>query len=110
MASNDRILVSVSEMEATITKYDNAHSTLQDAFSKLESAKDHLDNCYKGPAYVALCAKWTNIYANVRTAENAIEETVTGLRNTISQMEEAETTIGGGVSALETGSSAPTYL
>ena len=110
MASNDRILVSVSEMEATITKYENARSTLQDAFSKLQSAKDHLDNCYKGPAYLALCAKWSNIYMNVKTAENAIEETVSGLRNTISQMSDAESSIGSAVGSLETASSAPTYL
>lgn len=110
MATNDRILVSTSEMEATITKYENARTTLQDAFSKLQSAKDHLDNCYKGPAYLALCAKWVTIYMNVKTADNAIDESVTGLRNTISQMDDAETSVGSGVSALETGRTAPTYL
>lgn len=110
MASNDRILVSVSEMEATIQKYENARNTLDGAFNKLQSAKDHLDNCYKGPAYMALSAKWMTIYANVRTAENAIEETVNGLRKTISQMSDAESDIGSKVGALETASSAPTYL
>ncbi|MBQ3079553.1 MAG: WXG100 family type VII secretion target [Clostridia bacterium] len=110
MASNDRILVSVSEMRAAIGRYEGARNTLQDAFKKLESAKDHLDNCYKGPAYVALSVKWLDIYANVKTAENAIQESVNGLNNTISQMSEAEGAIGSSASSLDTGSSAPTYL
>ena len=110
MATNDRILVSTSEMEATIQKYENARSILQDAFSSLESAKDHLDNCYKGPAYMALCAKWADIYMNVRTAEQAIDASVNGLRKTISEMDTAEGNVGSGFSSLETGRSAPTYL
>lgn len=110
MATNDRILVSTSEMEATIQKYENARSILEDAFSKLESAKDHLDNCYKGPAYLALCAKWTSIYMNVKTAEHAIDASVNGLRKTISQMDSTEKEVGSSVGSLDTGRSAPTYL
>ena len=110
MASNDRILVSVSEMNAAIQRYENARNTLEGAFSKLESAKDHLDNCYKGPAYMALCAKWLSIYANVRTAENAINETVDGLRKTIDQMENTEKKVGSEAASLDTGKGAPTYL
>ena len=110
MASNDRILVSIPEMEAAITKYENARSTLQDSFKKLESAKDHLDNCYKGPAYMALCARWTVIHANVRTAENAIEETVEGLRNTINAMEQTESDIASKAASLSVGTKVPVYL
>ena len=84
----DRILVSTPEMEATIQKYESARQELQDAYSKLDAAKQHLDNCYKGPAYVALSAKWVDIYMNVRTADNAIDASVNGLRQTISMMGE----------------------
>ena len=110
MASNDRILVSVSEMEATISKYESARSILHDAYSKLDSAKDHLDNCYKGPAYLALSAKYAGIYMNVRTADRAIDESVNGLRNTINEMKEAEGANVSGASSLSTGTAAPTYL
>ena len=110
MAANDRILVSTEEMEATIQKYENARGTLEEAFSKLESAKNHLDNCYKGPASLALCVKWADIYLNVKTAERAIDESVTGLKATISQMIDVETNVGNSMSSLETGRSAPTYL
>lgn len=110
MAANDRILVSTAEMEATIQKYENARSTLQDAFSSLEFAKDHLDNCYKGPAYMALCAKWANIFMNVKTAERAIDASVNGLRKTITDMDNAEGNVGSNFSSLESGRNAPTYL
>lgn len=106
----DRILVSTSEMEATIQKYENARNELQDAYSKLDAAKGHLDNCYKGPAYMALCVKWADIYMNVRTADNAIDASVNGLRQTISMMDETESSNATGYANLETGKSAPTYL
>ena len=110
MAANDRILVSTSEMETAISKYEHARNTLQEAFSKLESAKDHLDNCYKGPAYLALSAKWHIQYANVKSAERAIDETVNGLRKTISEMTNTEKQVGSDAASLDTGRSAPTYL
>ena len=69
-----------------------------------------MDNCYKGPAYVALSAKWVDIYMNVRTADNAIDASVNGLRQTISMMENKESGISSGYANLETGKNAPTYL
>lgn len=110
MATNDHILVSTSEMEATIQKFENARSILQDAFKSLQAAKDHLDNCYKGPAYVALCVKWTNIYLNITTAERAVDKSVNGLRKTISGMDTAESGNSSNFGSLESGKSAPTYL
>ena len=47
---------------------------------------------------------------NVRTADNAIDASVNGLRQTISMMEQKESGISSGYSNLETGKNAPTYL
>ena len=110
MAANDKILVSTPEMEATITKYEQARNTLNEAFTKLSNAKEHLDRCYKGPAYLALCAKWLTIYANVKTAETAVESAVKGLKTVIGTMEEHDSTVISTMSSLDTGASAPTYL
>lgn len=110
MAANDRILVSTSEMEATIQKYEDARSTIEDSFAKLESAKDHLDNCYKGPAWAALTAKWATIYLNLKTANRAIDAAVNGLRNTISIMEETESTNASTNSSLDVGTAPTVYL
>ena len=106
----DRILVSSSEMEATIQKYENARNELQDAYSKLDSAKNHLDNCYKGPAYLALCVKWADIYMNVRTADNAIDASVNGLRQANAEFSQRESDNATGFANLSEGKSAPTYL
>ena len=108
--ANDRILVSTAEMEAAIQRYESARQTLQDAYQKLDAAKEHLDNCYKGPAYMALSARYLDIKANVITADRAIDETVTGLRNTINTMETTEGNVGNQSASLEVGSNAPTYL
>lgn len=47
---------------------------------------------------------------NVRTADNAIDESVNGLRKTISTMETGEQNVSTGFANLDTGKSAPTYL
>lgn len=86
----DRILVSTTEMASAITKYEQARATLQEAYKKLQGAREHLDRCYKGPAYIALCVKYADIYANVVSADRAIDASVLGLRKTISVMSEAE--------------------
>ena len=108
--ANDRILVSTTEMTAAIQRYESARQTLHDAYNKLDAAKSHLDNCYKGPAYMALSAKYLDIKANVMTADRAIDETVNGLRNTIGTMETTEGNVGNQGGSLEVGTSAPTYL
>lgn len=108
--ANDRILVSTTEMMAAIQRYEPARQTLHDAYNKLDAAKSHLDNCYKGPAYMVLSAKYLDIKANVITADRAIDETVNGLRNTIGTMESTESTVGNQSGSLEVGTSAPTYL
>ena len=109
MASNDRILVSAEAMQEAIQKYQSARDTLQDSFKQLENAKEHIDRVYNGAAYVALAAKWVTIYANARTAENGIDESVKGLQATITTMNQAESDVGSKFTSLETGSK-PTFM
>lgn len=108
--ANDHILVSTQAMQEAIQKYENARQTLQEAYSQLDSAKEHLDRCYAGPAKAVLLVRYADICMNVRTADNAIDESVNGLRNTINEMEDTEETITGQYQNLETGRGAPTYL
>lgn len=106
----DKILVSTEEMLATISKYENAKSILEEAYTKLQGAKEHLDRCYAGPDYLALAAKYVDTYANIKTAENAAESAIQGLRKTIDSMETTETAIKGRTGALEAGSAPTTYM
>lgn len=110
MASNDRILVSSEEMNAAINKYESARSTLQQAYTNLQKAREHLDRCYKGSAYLMLVVKLMDITANVKTADKAIDETVNGLKTTIVNMDQAESTIKSDASAKDVGTAAPHYL
>lgn len=108
MAENMK--VSTAEMAAAIQKYQSARETLENSFNQLEKAKEHLDRCYKGPAYMALCAKWLSIYANARTAEKGIEESVTGLTNTIMSMDDAESGITSRYIKLDDGQQPTAFL
>lgn len=108
--ANDRILVKSAEMEAAIQKYENARSTIEDSFAKLEAAKDHLDNCYKGPAWAALTARWVNIYLNLKSTNRAIDESVDGLRNTINTMQQTEDINITHNDTLDSGSAPTVYL
>ncbi len=108
MASS-KILVSTEAMQEAITKYNSARETLQDSFTQLDNAKEHIDNVYKGKAYMVLCAKYAGIKANAVTAENGIEESIEGLTKTIQTMETTETDIKSSYQALDVGS-APSFL
>ncbi|MBQ4089715.1 MAG: WXG100 family type VII secretion target [Clostridia bacterium] len=106
----DIIKVSASEMQATVTKYTNARANMDDAFSAMEQAMNHLDNCWKGPAWAAMMAKWYVINGNIRRSDTAIEMAINGLNNTINTMVNAETTNTNTAKNLEVGSDSTVYV
>lgn len=106
--AKDRILVSTQEMTATIQRYNNARSTMDEAFANMEAAMNHLDNCWEGPAKTAYRAKWAVIYGNIKRSDEAMEMAITGLTNTIAEMENADSQANQAASGLEQGKAAPT--
>ncbi len=48
--ASDKIKVSTAEMNQTIGRYEAARATMQQAFTSLDSAKQHIDRCWDGPA------------------------------------------------------------
>lgn len=106
----DHLKVSTEEMQTAITKYNQAQQTLDEAYKAIDAAREHLDNCYKGPGYMALSAKLVAISLNVRTTDRAIDETIQGLTTTKNTMETTEQDITSTSSGLETGTSSPVYL
>lgn len=106
----DIIKVSASEMQAAVTKYTNARSTMDDAFGAMEQAMNHLDNCWRGPAWAAMMSKWHVINANIRRSDAAIERTINGLNNTINTMVNAENTNTNAAKNLETGTDSTIYV
>ena len=101
--ANDRILIDPAAMEQAIQKYQSARDHLQDAYTSMDNAKKHLDNCYKGPAYVVLSARLTSIYLNVKTAERGLDESIQGLRQNIEAWSTGETDNTGKSGNLGTG-------
>ncbi len=105
----DIIKVSTAEMNQTISKYESARSTMQQAFSSLDSAKQHIDRCWDGPAKLIYMAKWANISANIKRSNDAIDATINSLKNVINQMTQAEEDVGSKVSSLNTGTTPPMF-
>jgi WXG100 family type VII secretion target len=105
----DRILVSTAEMNATIGKYEQAHNEMSQAFTALEQAREHIDRCWDGPAKLAYLARWANTYTNIRRSDNAIESTISSLRNVIQTMDSAEEETASKASSLDVGTTPPMF-
>ena len=107
--ANDTIIVSSAEMSEAIQRYNSARELMNDAFNSMDQAMDHLDNCWKGPAWAAYRAKWSVIYGNIKRSDEAMEKAITGLTNTLNEMETAEDSVGSAASSQETGTAAPIF-
>ena len=105
----DKIKVSTSEMQTCISNYQQARSTLADAFSALDQAKSHIDICWDGPAKTVYMMRWNNINANLRRTDNVIEQSINGLNNIINTMDNAENTIGSTAASLDVGTTPPIF-
>lgn len=106
----DKILVSTEEMSATISKYDSAQQTMMDAQKSMRSALDNLNGCWKGPAWVAMMAKWTNIEANILKSQEAVNRSIMSLKNTIGYYENQENAAKDTSQGLDIGSTSSVYV
>lgn len=106
----DKILVSTAEMNATIARYQQAQNTMLDAQKSMDSAMRHLESCWKGPAWLAMIAKWTEIEGNIAKSQIAINRSIVGLKNTITEYDAAEDANKGTASGLEVGTASPVYV
>jgi WXG100 family type VII secretion target len=106
----DRILVSTSEMNATVSRYQQAQETMLDAQNSMSSALRNLDGCWKGPAWAAMLAKWTEIEGNITKSQLVINRSIVGLQNAIMNYEETEEANKGTGSALSEGTASTIYV
>lgn len=106
----DKILVSVPEMEATVNRYTDARSTMDEARQAIDKALDHLNNCWKGPAWAAMMATWAVINGNIKGSDMAIARSIDGLKATIATYTQHETDITSKANALEVGKDSTTYV
>ena len=103
----DRIIVSTEEMRQTVSKYEAARDVMNQAFNNLNAAHDALDACWEGPAKLAYTARWMSILANLVKANQAIEQALTGLNETIAVQEQTEGDVNSKNSNLDVGTTPP---
>lgn len=107
--ASDKIKVSTAEMNQTISRYESARATMQEAFSSLDSAKEHIDRCWDGPAKTIYTAKWANISINIKRSNDAIDATVNALKNSINTYETADSDVASAGGAINTGTTPPMF-
>jgi len=101
----ERILVTTEEMRETVTEYQSAKGELQDAFSGLDRALKILESCWKGPAYMAMRAQWQVAYANIKRADDKMQDAVDELNTVANLFDENEAALQSTFSSLDTGTS-----
>lgn len=75
----DRILVSTEQMEATVTKYNDARGAMEQAFSAMDKAWDHLCSVWDGTIRTTFMSEWVVIMGNIRKSDRAMEKSINGL-------------------------------
>jgi len=101
----EKILVSTEEMRETVTEYQSAKGELQDAFSSLNRALKILESCWKGPAYMAMRAQWDIAHANIKRADDKMQDAVDELNTVANLFDENEATLQSTFGSLDTGTS-----
>ena len=101
----DVIKVSTEEMNVCITRYVAEKAKLMNALQICVKASQLLARSWAGPSFAVCCAKMANTYKNLSQTEQKIDDAITELRNTISNMEAAEGKISSNIGSLDTGSS-----
>ena len=106
MAVNDRFISPPHiRYEGVVERYEYAHFPLNDAFDKLNAAKEHLDRFFAAhtdpcpdndalnaeynrlrAVYSALSIRYAAASANVRTTESALHESLNNIRDAIDEM------------------------
>ena len=99
------IRVSTEEMAAAVAEYQNQKSRLMEALSSIENAARTLAQSWAGPSFLAMSAKLTSTYKNLRESVTKIDDAIDELKKTINTMEKAEKGIQSAMSSLETGTS-----
>ena len=101
----DQIKVSTDEMNLCIAQYTAQKAKLMSALSICVSATNLLYQSWAGPSFAVCWTKMQNTWKNLNQTEDKIEDAITELRKTISNMQAAEGKIQANVGSLDTGTS-----
>lgn len=100
----DRLLVSTEQMEATVTKYNDARSTMEEAFSAMDKAWDTLCQVWDGTIKATFMSEWVVIMGNIRKSDQAMQKSINGLVKAHNLFAQNETDVQNRANSLDTGS------
>ena len=75
----DRLLVSTEQMEATVTKYNDARQRMEQAFTSMDNAWNKLCEVWDGTIRASFMAEWVVLMGNIRKSDRAMEKSIKGL-------------------------------
>ena len=105
----DRILVSTEQMEATVSKYNDARGGMEQAFSAMDKAWDHLCSVWDGTIRTTFMAEWVVIMGNIRKSDQAMEKSINGLIKSNNLFSTNESELQSRANSLDTGTVPPMF-
>ena len=105
----DRLLVSTEQMEATVTKYNDARETMEQAFTSMDNAWNKLCQVWDGTITATFMAEWVVIMGNIRKSDRAMEKSINGMIKTHNLFSQNETELTGRANNLDEGTVPPMF-
>ncbi len=101
----ERILVSIEEMESTVTTYETNKAKQQAAYLQMSNAVRTLDGFWDGPASEVFKSAFNALYKNLETSEQRMQDAITELKTSAGLFRNAEEVeVSNRLSQLESGS------
>jgi uncharacterized protein YukE len=105
----DRLLVSTEQMEATVTKYNDARERMEQAFSAMDKAWNNLCQVWDGTIKTTFMSEWIAIMGNIRKSDRAMERSINGLIKSNNLFTQNESELQSRANNLETGTVPPMF-
>ena len=105
----DRLLVSTEQMEATVTKYNDARETREQAFTSMDNAWNKLCQVWDGTIKATFMAEWVVIMGNIRKSDRAMEKSINGMIKTHNLFSQNETELTSRANNLDEGTVPPMF-
>lgn len=90
MAGIDRINVSIDELNAAITKFNNCKQEMSAAYGQMATEVLALGSTWNGAASEAFINRFGELTTNIRTSDATIEQAVQGLQTAVEEYTKAE--------------------
>ena len=105
----DRLLVSTEQMEATVTKYNDARQRMEQAFTSMDNAWNKLCEVWDGTIRASFMAEWVVLMGNIRKSDRAMEKSINGLIKSNNLFTQNESELQSRANNLETGTVPPMF-